>query len=142
MTTKEEIYVAYKMQKDSFNFMHSILKKEGIINDDARATGTTKDLRPIKIVQLVEELFNSKVLDKNRKQHTIYTRQACSYLLRRYTRLSLSEIALHVGVKDHTTVHYHIKKCQDIIDTEYWFKDKIDIMIAELDEYILYLSNN
>jgi len=106
------------------------------------AKSTSKYLRPIKIVQLVEELFNTNVLDKNRKKHTIYTRQVCSYLLRRYTILSLSEIALHVGVTDHTTVHYHIKKCQDIIDTEIWFKDKIDTIIAELDEYILYLSNN
>lgn len=142
MTTKEKIYVTYKIQKDSFNIIQDIVKQKGIIIDDLKISKVNKDIRPFKIIQLVEDVFNSNILNRNRKQSTVYARQSASFLLRRYTLLSLSQIALHVGVKDHSTVYYHIKKCQDIMDTEEWFKDKINSIINELDEYILYLSKN
>jgi chromosomal replication initiation ATPase DnaA len=142
MTTKEKIYVTYKIEKNSFNIIQDIVKKKGIIIDDLKISKVNKDIRPFKIIQLVEDVFNINILNRNRKQSTVYARQSASFLLRRYTLLSLSQIALHVGVKDHSTVYYHIKKCQDIIDTEEWFKDKINSIINELDEYILYLSKN
>lgn len=142
MITKEKIYVTYKIQKDSFKILQDIIKEKRIIIDDLKISKVNKDIRPSKIIQLVEDVFNIKILNKNRKQATIYARQSASFLLRRYTLLSLSQIALHVGVTDHSTVCHHIKKCQDIIDTEEWFKDKIDLIIKELDEYILYLSKN
>lgn len=142
MTTKEKIYVTYKIQTDSFDILQDIVKQKGIIIDDLKISKVNKDIRPSKIIQLVEDVFNSNILNKNRKRSTVYARQSASFLLRRYTLLSLSQIAIHVGVKDHSTVYYHIKKCQDIIDTEEWYKDKINSIISELDEYILYLSKN
>jgi len=142
MTTKEKIYVTYKIQTDSFNIIQDIVKQKGIIIDDLKISKVNKDIRPFKIIQLVEDVFNTNILNKNRKRGTVYARQSASFLLRRYTLLSLSQIALHVGVKDHSTVYYHIKKCQDIMDTEEWYKDKINFIINELDEYLLYLSKN
>jgi chromosomal replication initiator protein len=142
MINNEKIYVTYKIQKDNFKILQDIIKEKRIIIDDLKISKVNKDIRPSKIIQLVEDIFNSKVTNKNRKQFTIYARQSASFLLRRYTLLSLSQIALHVGVTDHSTVYHHIKKCQDIIDTEEWYKEKIDLIIKELDEYILYLSKN
>lgn len=140
MTTKEEIFAAYKMQKDSYNFLHKIMAREGIIFDDIKIPITDKTLKPERIVQLVEDVFNTSVKNKDRKQSTIFGRQAAAYLLRIYTRLSLSEISKYIGVSDHTTVHYSIKKCSDIMKTEDWFKEKIIQLCEELDEYALYLS--
>lgn len=140
MTTREEIFAAYKMQKDSYNFLHKIMAREGIIFDDIRIPVTDKTIKPERVVQLVEEVFNTNVQNKDRKQSTIFGRQAAAYLLRLYTKLSLNEISRYIGVSDHTTVHYSIRKCSDLMQTEDWFKKKINQLCKELDEYALYLS--
>jgi chromosomal replication initiation ATPase DnaA len=140
MTTKEEIFEAYKMQKDSYNFLHKIMAREGIIFDDIRIPVTDKTIKPERVVQLVEDVFNTSVANKDRKQSTIFGRQAAAYLLRIYTKLSLSEISKYIGVTDHTTVHYSIRKCSDLMKTEDWYKEKIVQLCEELDEYALYLS--
>jgi chromosomal replication initiation ATPase DnaA len=142
MSIQKEIYDAYKMQKDSFNLLHKLMTKEGIIMDDIAVQITDKTIKPIKVIQLVEEIFNIEVKTANRKQSTVFGRQAASYLLRLYTRLSLSEIAPYIGVNHHTTVLYSIKKCKDLMDTEDWYKEKIMQICTELDEYNLYLSSN
>ena len=140
MTNKKEIYAAYVMQKDSFNYLQNLLIKEGVILDDVRLPVTDKTIKPEKIVQLVEEVFSTDIKANNRKQKTIFGRQAAAYMLRMYTRLSLSEITSYIGVKDHTTVLYSITKCRDIMKTEYWFKEKIEQLCEEMDKYALYLS--
>ena len=89
MTNKEEIYAAYVMQKDSFNYLQNLLIKEGVILDDVRMPVTDKTIKPEKIVQLVEEVFSTDIKANNRKQKTIFGRQAAAYMLRMYTRLSL-----------------------------------------------------
>jgi len=140
MTNKEEIYQAYVMQKDSFSYLQNLLIKEGIIKDDVRMPITDKNIKPEKIVQLVEDVFSVNIKANNRQQKTIFGRQAAAYMLRMYTRLSLSEITSYIGVKDHTTVLYSITKCKDIMITEYWFKEKIEQLCEEMDKYALYLS--
>jgi len=45
MTNKEEIYAAYVMQKDSFNYLQNLLIKEGVILDDVRLPVTDKTIR-------------------------------------------------------------------------------------------------
>lgn len=142
MSIQKEIYDAYKMQKDSFNFLHKLMAKEGIIMDDIAVKITDTSIKPIKVIQLVEDIFNTDVKANNRKQSTIFARQAAAYLLRLYTRLSLSEIAPYIGVNHHTTILYSVKKCKDLMDTEDWFKEKILQICKELDEYNLYLSSN
>jgi chromosomal replication initiation ATPase DnaA len=141
MTNKEEIYAAYVMQKDSFNYLQNLLIKEGVILDDVRLPVTDKTIKPEKIVQLVEEVFSTDIKANNRKQKTIFGRQAAAYMLRMYTKLSLSEITSYIGVKDHTTVLYSITKCRDIMRTEYWYKEKIEQLCEEMDKYALYLSS-
>jgi chromosomal replication initiation ATPase DnaA len=140
MTNKEEIYAAYVMQKDSFNYLQNLLIKEGVIIDAVRLPVTDKSIKPEKIVQLVEDVFSTDIKANNRKQKTIFARQAAAYMLRMYTRLSLSEITSYIGVTDHTTVLYSINKCKDIMDSEYWYKEKIEQLCEEMDKYSLYLS--
>jgi chromosomal replication initiation ATPase DnaA len=140
MTNKEEIYAAYVMQKDSFNYLQNLLIKEGVIVEAVRLPVTDKSIKPEKIVQLVEDVFSTDIKANNRKQKTIFARQAAAYMLRMYTRLSLSEITSYIGVTDHTTVLYSINKCKDIMDSEYWYKEKIEQLCEEMDKYSLYLS--
>jgi chromosomal replication initiation ATPase DnaA len=117
------------------------LQKEIYDTNKSRNERLNKNIKPIKIIQLVEELFNTDVQAKNRRQTTVFGRQAAAYLLRNYTRLSLSEIATYVGISHHTTTLYSIRKCQDLMDTEDWYKEKVLQISAELDDYSLYLSN-
>jgi chromosomal replication initiation ATPase DnaA len=140
MTNKEEIYRAYVMQKDSFNYLQKLLIKEGVILNDVKIPVTDKTIKPEKIIQLVEDVFSTDIKAPNRKQKTIFGRQAAAYLLRMYTKLSLLEITSYIGVTDHTTVLYSITKCRDIMATEYWFKEKIEQLCDELDKYVLFLS--
>ena len=142
MSIQKEIYDAYKMQKDSFNFLHKLMTKEGIILDDIAVQITDKSIKPSKIVQLVQEVFNTDITVRNRKQSTVFGRQAAAYLLRLYTRLSLSEISPYIGVNHHTTTLYSIKSCRNLMDTEDWYKEKVLQICAELDEYNLYLASN
>jgi len=142
MSIQKQIHDAYKMQKDSFNFLHKLMTREGIILDDIAVTISNKSIKPNKIVQLVEEVFDTDIKAKNRKQSTIHGRQAAAYILRLYTKLSLSEIAPYIGVNHHSTTLYSIKNCSNIMETEEWFKEKILQICTELDEYNLYLSSN
>jgi chromosomal replication initiation ATPase DnaA len=97
MTNKEEIYAAYVMQKDSFNYLQNLLIKEGVIIDAVRLPVTDKSIKPEKIVQLVQDVFSTDIKANNRKQKTIFARQAAAYMLRMYTRLSLSEITSYIS---------------------------------------------
>lgn len=136
------MFAAYKMQKDSFIYLQKLMEKEGLLLNEISIPLTNKTIKPEKIVQLVEEIFNTDISAQNRKQSTIYGRQAAAYMLRLYTKLSLSEIKKYIGVNDHTTVLYSVKKCIDMIETELWYAEKIKELCSELDEYVLYLSTN
>lgn len=118
------------------------LQKEIYEANKMRKYGINKAIKPTNIVDMVEEMFNTDIKVRNRKQTTVFGRQAAAYLLRIYTKLSLTEIANYVGITHHTTTLYSIKKCIDLMETEVWYKEKILQISTELDEYNLYLSAN
>jgi chromosomal replication initiator protein len=118
------------------------LQKEIYEANKMRKYGINKGIKPTNIVDMVEEMFNTDIKVRNRKQTTVFGRQAAAYLLRVYTKLSLTEIANYVGITHHTTTLYSIKKCRDLMETEVWYKEKILQISTELDEYNLYLSAN
>ena len=94
-----------------------------------------------KLVGLVEDIFDTEVLVKNRLQNTVFARKAAAYILRKHTNLSLSEIAPYIGVKDHTTVLYNVSTAKDLIDTEGWYKNKIDEIENEIKKFNTFVQN-
>lgn len=94
-----------------------------------------------KLVGLVEDIFDTEVLQKNRKQNTIFARKAAAYILKKYTSLSLKEIAPYIGVTDHTTVLYNITTCKDLMYTEEWYKNKIDEIEEEINKFNTFTKN-
>ncbi len=136
----EEILELYTKQKELTRKMHSYLRSEGIIDDEFRVFKERPRISPEKLIQLVEEVFDVDIKSKNRKQTTIFGRKAGAYILRNYTGLSLHEIAEYIGVGDHTTVIYAVKTAKNLIDTEDWYKEKIEIITNEIQNYSLFLK--
>lgn len=126
-----EIAAYYRQSTEQLKYLRRILKQNNIIVDDVKPVNIT----PKKLVALCEEIFEVDIKAKNRKQSTIFGRQAAAYILKNNTRLSLKEIALEIGVSDHSTVLYHIRKCQDFIILEDWYKNKIDIINEEIKKF-------
>jgi chromosomal replication initiator protein len=113
---------------------YNILEKDEVIRNNNRVTMK-------KLVGLVEDIFDTEVLVKNRLQNTVFARKAAAYILRKHTNLSLSEIAPYIGVKDHTTVLYNVSTAKDLIDTEGWYKNKIDEIEDEIKKFNTFVQN-
>lgn len=126
-----EIAAYYRQSTEQLKYLRRILKQNNILVDDVKPVNIT----PKKLVGLVEDVFEVDIKVKNRQKSTIFGRQAAAYILRNNTRLSLKEIALEIGVTDHATVLHHIRKCQDFIILEDWYKNKIDIINEEIKKF-------
>jgi chromosomal replication initiator protein len=64
------------------------------------------------IINIVTEHYRVKpaeLLSKRRQRSVALPRQVCMFLARKHTRLSLEEIGLNFGGRDHTTVMHAIK---------------------------------
>jgi len=94
------------------------------------------NLKANKIVELVNDIFESDVMANNQRKNTVFGRHAAAWTLKKYTNLSLSEISTLCGQTHHTTAINSIKKCNDMMETEAWYKKNMDIICRELDFYI------
>lgn len=65
-----------------------------------------------------------------RRRTTVAARQAAMYALRHTTTLSLSEIGLLFGGRDHTTVAWGIAAAQDRAATDPGYRAKLDALLA------------
>ena len=130
-----EIVAYYRHSAEQLKILKKILKKNNLITDEKII-----NITPKKLVSLVEDVFECDISLQNRKQTTVFGRQAAAFILKNFTRLSLKEIALEIGVKDHSTVLYSIKKCGDLMVTEDWYRNKIEIIQEEIGKYSNFVS--
>jgi chromosomal replication initiation ATPase DnaA len=138
---QEELYNTYLTMKKSYEQIRILVVNAGIIKND-RKDSLSSEISPYKIIELVNNEFGANVYIRSRKQNNAFARKAAAYLLRKHTRLSLTEIAPLVKVKDHTSIIYNNQACMNLMDTEDWFKQKIELLDAELTKYALYLLKN
>jgi chromosomal replication initiator protein len=132
---KNELVQCYKNSLSSLKMIHKTLVGAKVITEDFAVSKGATDIKPHRLIELVQDVFEADVLAKNRKQATIFARKATAYILRKYTQLSLNEIAPLIGVGDHTTVIYNIQTASDLIDTEDWYKIKIDQIEKEIESF-------
>jgi chromosomal replication initiation ATPase DnaA len=130
-----EIVAYYRHSAEQLKILKKILKKNNLITDEKII-----NITPKKLVSLVEDVFECDISLQNRKQTTVFGRQAAAFILKNFTRLSLKEIALEIGVQDHSTVLYSIKKCGDLMVTEEWYRNKIEIIQEEIGKYSNFVS--
>lgn len=130
--------------------MRKLLELVGDVNDLSHTIGLKDKIdnsinlgvfsfRPALIVEYVSERFGCELTAKSRKQEIVFARHVCMHLLKKFTRLSLKEIAQYFGSLDHSTVIHGIRKLQDLIDTEETTKALVEQ--CENDIYKYYKNN-
>jgi chromosomal replication initiator protein len=95
-----------------------------------------------KIIITVKQYFGVDFTRKTRKFQYKEARQIACYLFRKYTGLSLGDIAGYVGVGDHTTVIHAIKKVENIMYTDPIYRDMVDKLESILVEDLKNKNDN
>jgi len=129
------IVQCYKDQLQSLRMFHKELVRANLITDDIAIGSVPSTIMPHRLVELVEDVFDTSIQIKNRRQSVIFGRKAAAYILKKYTQLSLNEIAKHIGVGDHTTVIYNIKTAENLMFTEKWYKEKVEEIEKEIENF-------
>jgi chromosomal replication initiator protein len=71
-----------------------------------------------KIVCEEMSIDENKVRDKTRKQEIVIARQLAMYFAKELTRISLKNVGLYFGGRDHSTVIHACTSIQNLIDTD------------------------
>lgn len=139
-TIEANIIDYYQSQKKNLRQLKNVLVAYNLIEKDELNRSNNR-VTMKKLVGLVEDVFDTDVLAKNRMQNTVFARKAAAYVLKKHTSLSLKEIAPYIGVKDHTTVLYNVSTAKDLITTEEWYKNKIDDIENEIKKFNTFVQN-
>ena len=89
------------------------------------------------VLRVVAEKFGVRATDLQSRRQTksvVYPRQLCMYLARMVTQYSLEEIGGHFGGRDHTTVHYGIRKITRMVEMDPVVKMMVESLIERLRE--------
>ncbi len=137
MTKKEKVTTAIGELNDIIvrcrYFIHeSSVMLKGIKED---FTEISFPIAHDKIIELVKQEFGVDFVVKSRKREIINARHACAYLLKKFTGLTLKEIAEYVGLNDHTSVMNSIKSATNWMATEIDYRMKIKKLENELWKY-------
>jgi len=130
----------YNAQKSNLKMLRRTLIKANLLTEDVTSL-TSEKISAKKLISLIEDVFETSVTATNRQQNTVFARKAAAYILKNHTRLSLSEIAKFIGVKDHTTVIYNVKTASDLMFTEEWYRNKIAEIEDEIKNYNIFTKN-
>ena len=139
-TIETNILDYYQAQKKNLRQLKNTLVAYNILEKDETNRNNNR-VTMKKLVGLVEDVFDTDVLAKNRMQNTVFARKAAAYILKKHTSLSLKEIAPFIGVKDHTTVLYNVSTARDLMVTEDWYKNKIDEIEVEINKFNTFVQN-
>ena len=99
-------------------------------------------INPVTVLTVIKDHFGVDVNVKTRKREWARAREVASYLLKKYTLLTLKEIAEHVGLNDHTSSLYHIRKVSGFIEIDNEFKSMMDELETKLTTYHDYINAN
>ena len=139
-TIESNIIDYYESQKKNLRQLKNTLVAYNLIEKDDRNRSNNR-VTMKKLVGLVEDVFDTDVLAKNRMQNTVFARKAAAYILKKHTSLSLNEIAPYIGVSDHTTVLSNVATAKNLITTEEWYKNKIDEIENEIKKFNTFVHN-
>ena len=135
MEFNNNLIQCYKDQLRSLRMFHKELVKNNLITDELAIGSISTTIMPHRLVELVEDVFDTNIQIKNRSQSVIFGRKAAAYILKKYTQLSLNEIAKLIAVGDHTTVIYNIKTAENLMETEIWYKEKVEEIEKEIENF-------
>ncbi|MCB9898059.1 MAG: chromosomal replication initiator protein DnaA [Planctomycetes bacterium] len=98
---------------------------------DSSATRMTGIDRILEVVCAQFDVRPSDLGGRKRTQSVAFPRQVCMYLARRLTPLSLEEIGVRIGGRDHSTVLYAVNKVRDRAATDSRFAQLMNELEAK-----------
>lgn len=112
-------------QQELMNKLYKLLKEEPTI----QAHPSTKAK---KIIELVNQEFNTDCTQSNKRQATSDARSVAMYLMNKHTKMTLLEIGLCVGRGHHTTVMAGRQKVVDRMKIYPEFKEIVERIESRL----------
>jgi chromosomal replication initiation ATPase DnaA len=131
---REEIKSLIRTHYTMIEKLEKILESEPLIRDEFNKKQTKVYCPAIKIIETVNDVFNTDCRERTRRKRVVYARHCASYLMRQYTDMTLLEISNIVSNSDHATCSHSIKTAKDLIETdqEYALKyNKIKSILLE-----------
>ena len=80
-----------------------------------------RDVQPVDVINKVADAFGTtvdRILGRERTQEIALPRQVAMYLLREEANISLPQIGVALGGRDHTTVMYACQKIADMLERD------------------------
>jgi len=125
-----KIHAMSRLQKRKINLSLAEEALKDIISPDDK-----KKITLDSIVNIVAEHFGitpRDILSSNRSKKIVFPRQICMYLGRKYTGLSLSDIGVVMGNRDHSTVLHGFNKIESEVRDDNNVDNLIDLFIKKL----------
>lgn len=75
---------------------------------------------------------------KSRRRNSsniVFARHIAMYILKEITPMSLQEIGKQFSGKDHSTIHYAVKKIEEKVEIDHVLRAKIDNIIKKVRSY-------
>jgi chromosomal replication initiation ATPase DnaA len=91
---------------------------------------------PDKIINMVNLEFACDCTENTKRKSISESRHAAVYLLSKYTRLSHRERAMSVGCSNHTTSIHSIRKANDLMSVDEYYRHKINNIEKNLDKLL------
>ncbi len=85
-------------------------------------------IEPVQVVSAVATAFgitNERLMGRDRTREIALPRQVAMYLLREVANISLPQIGLALGGRDHTTVMYACDKVADLLERDDHFRRQV-----------------
>lgn len=76
-----------------------------------------QDATNVLILKEVKDYYNFDITRRTRIRKFVEARHMACYILRKYTNMSLNEIAAVLKLRDHTTVIHGLNRLQGLLDT-------------------------
>jgi len=87
-----------------------------------------------KVIDLVNEVFNTECRENTRRKRVVLARHCAAYLLREYTNMTLVDISNSLGNTDHATCSHSIKTAKNLIETDEDYANKVEKIKLMLEE--------
>jgi chromosomal replication initiator protein len=123
---REEIKALIRTHYTMIDKLEKILESEPIIRDEFNNRQPKVYCPAIKIIEAVNDVFNTDCRERTRRKRVVYARHCASYLMRQYTDMTLLEISNVVSNSDHATCSHSIKTAKDLIQTDQEYAEKYD----------------
>lgn len=95
------------------------------ISTSKKPSNISVDLITSNVCQYLQ-VDENKVRDKTRKQEIVFARQLCMYFSKELTKMSLKNIGLHFGGRDHSTVIHACTTIEELIVKDQSIKETVD----------------